>query len=463
MVNQQPLVNALTVQPDGVIDEALFKKSMSNSVGAGTTFISASIWQRNGGRMTRVATLGVEPAMAVDASSTQAYLKSSFSKTTFRVTHVRMGSQRRIAYALADPSEGRVVYAERAMPANGRSPSDSNSAFEDLDYAIYLGPQASRASLTTTDANPNALPFTGMTATERVPFGDTVLTFVTTPRNHLGAPLSERLPLILLGAGLFLTAVAFAVGRLLVLRRQDAEESAAFAVGLSERLQRALLPLAIPKIPQLEVAVEYVAGARGVDIGGDWYSIVALDPDHFGIVVGDVSGNGIDAVAVMAQARFTIRAYLLRGDSPDVALTMASHQFNVSQDGHIVTTIVGVGNWRTGEITVANAGHCRPLLLRASAAEFLDIATGPPLGAGPFAYAPTTFALASGDTLFCYTDGLIERRTEDIDTGMNRLAVVAAAATGSVVDLVEHSVRSLRDEQTEDDIAVLAVRWTAQS
>ena len=85
--------------------------------------------------------------------------------------------------------------------------------------------------------------------------------------------------------------------------------------------------------------------------------------DHFAFVVGDVSGRGIDAVAVMASARFTLRAYLLRGDTAATALGMCSRQFDVTADGHIATAVVGIGNWRTGEVTVANAGHCLPLLL----------------------------------------------------------------------------------------------------
>ena len=285
LVNQQPLDNALTVQPAAGIDAALFRKSMSDAVGADKTFVSASIWQRESGLMVRHAALGAEPAMGMNAP-TQSFLESSLAKSSFTVMAVSKAGQRRIAYALADPRSGRVVHAERAIPPDGRSPSDSNSAFKDIDYAIYLGPDVNRAALTTTDADPATLPFTGRTDTEQVPFGDTVLTLVTTSRGHLDTSLGERLPWILLVAGTFLTLVALLVSGLLVRRRQRAEESAAFAVGLSERLQRALLPLAIPDIAQLDVAVEYVAGDRGVEIGGDWYSIIALDPDHFAFVRG---------------------------------------------------------------------------------------------------------------------------------------------------------------------------------
>jgi len=456
---QQPLANALIVHPtDAPGETEAFEKLIGGSVGTDKLFVHASLWRKRGDGLSRLTAVGVAPALS-DAAATQAYLKASFSKATFTVTRATVGSQTRIAYALADLVTGYVVYAERAIPANRRAPVDSNSAFADLNYAIYFGPKTETSALSTTDVDPKALPLTGTTATTEVPFGDTVLTVVTSPRHHLGAPLSQGLPLILVGGGLILIAIAIATSRVLMRRRHEAEDSAALAIGMSERLQRALLPLKIPAIPQLEVAVEYVAGVQGVDIGGDWYSVVALDPDHFGFVIGDVSGRGIDAVAVMARARFTLRAYLLRGDSPEKALSESSRQFDISEDGHIATTMVGIGNWRTGVITVANAGHCVPLLLSQGDARYIEIATGPPLGTGPFTFAATTFAMNEGDTLFCFTDGLIERRTEDIDVGMERLAATVAGEGGrSVAQLVDITVRTLRGEQAEDDVAVLAFR-----
>ena len=115
-------------------------------------------------------------------------------------------------------------------------------------------------------------------------------------------------------------------------------------------LQRALLPKIIPDIPGLQVAAEYTAGVKGIDIGGDWYSLIGIGDDNFAFVVGDVSGHGVDAVAEMARARFTLRAYLIDGNPPHVALEKCSRQFDIANDGHIVTVIAGVGNVRTGEV-----------------------------------------------------------------------------------------------------------------
>ena len=462
-VIQQPLSTALSVEkvagPTG--DTTAFTNLMSAQVGAGKVFDSASLWQRHGNRMTRLAQVGGKPTMAPGRPATTAYLRHAFGTKTYTVRAVRAGSRSSIAYAQADPGTGFLVYAERAIPANRRAPVDKDSAFAELHYAIYLGPKTDLAALSTTDVAPSSLPLTGTTARTTVPFGDTVLTLVTSPREHLGAPLSRRLPLVLLLGGLLLTAVASGVGYQLIRGRRTVEAMYGRQRELSERLQRALLPRAHPTVPNLDIAAEYLAGAQGVDIGGDWYSIISLDESRFAFVVGDVSGRGIDAVAVMARARFTIRAYLLDGHSAAVTLEKCSRQFDIDQDGHITTALAGVGDWRTGEVTIANAGHPTPLLVTSDGAAFVATTPGPPLGAGTASYCSTTFAMDPGATLLCFTDGLVERRTEDIDAGMRRLVAAATGSRGTSADeLVHHVVDSLRRDDAPDDVAVLAMRWT---
>jgi hypothetical protein len=465
-VIQQPLNTALSVErvtgPMG--DTSAFTNVMSAQVGPGKIFDSASLWRRQGSRITRLAQVGGAPTMAPDDPETFAYLRHVYASKTYTVRSVRSGARSSIAYAQADPTTGFLVYAERAIPANRRAPVDKNSAFAQLHYAIYLGRKTDLGALSTTDVAPSTLPLTGTTARTSVPFGDTVLTLVTSPREHLGAPLSRRLPLILLLGGVLLTAIASGVGHQLIRGRRIVETMYGRQRELSERLQRALLPQAHPAVPNLDIAAEYVAGAQGVDIGGDWYSIVSVQDGRYGFVVGDVSGRGIDAAAVMARARFTIHAYLLDGDSAAVILEKCSRQFDITADGHMTTALVGVGDWRTGEVTVASAGHPSPLLMTREGADFVATTPGPPLGTGPASYRSTTFTMSPGSTLLCFTDGLVERRTEDIDTGMRRLAATAAGSTGASPDeLVLHAHRTLRSDDARDDIAVLALRWRGTS
>lgn len=472
---QQPMSIALDAQR--VVGHTqgtrAFTRIFSPDVGAQGRFVTASLWHRDGGSFRQVASVGPAAGLDPHGPEFQGFLGHALSARTSVVRRVVIGGQSRIAYALADRGNDYVVYAERAIPADRRAPVASDSAYSDLHYAIYLGTSTDTSAVTTTDVDPASLPMTGLTARASVPFGDTVLTLVTTPRTHLGSTPSQRLPWILLLSGLLLTLALALVTRQLVRTRQRAEGDTETIISLyqrvdtlygeqralSVRLQRALLPQVNPGIPGMEISSEYVAGAQGIDIGGDWYSAIAVGDDTFAFVVGDVSGNGVDAVAEMARARFTLRAYLFDGDGPATALEKCSRQFDVTSDGHIITVLVGVGSWRTGEFTVANAGHPLPVLVSDRGASFVAMPVGLPLGAGPGTYDSSTFTMPMGATLLAYTDGLVERRTEDIDAGLRRLIeTVQPLVARPLPSFVSQVVTSMRDEDTADDIAVLALR-----
>ena len=191
-----------------------------------------------------------------------------------------------------------------------------------------------------------------------------------------------------------MTGFAAWVTHRLVRRREDAERDASQIRGLYGQLdisiansaatprpsQRSLLPQAKPEIPGMEFGVRYVPGAHGVDIGGDWYSVVALDDTHFGFVIGDVSGHGIKAASVMAALRFTIRALVVEGNSPAEVLEKCSTQVMPLIGGHIATVLIGIADIATREVTLANAGHLNPLLITPDAAEFVTTKVGVPVG-----------------------------------------------------------------------------------
>lgn len=472
---ESPMRVALRVQAStGSVDSTrAFEESMRDSVGPDKAFLSASLWKRSGSGYKQLSSMGAPRGLAPESNELQQHLSSAFSTSTSVVKQFDVGDRVRIAYAVADPVSDLIVYTERAIPANRRAPVDRDSAYADIDYAIYLGTATTLENLSTTDVDPARLPFTGLTDRRAVPFGDTELTLVTTPSRHLGSSLSQWLPLIVVVGGAFLTLASAAVVRRLVQSRLQAEANTSTIATLYSnvdslygqqrelfvQLQRALLPQILPTIRDFDVASAYVAGAEGVDIGGDWYSLIGTDEDQFAFVVGDVSGRGVDAVAVMAHARFTLRAYLIDGDSPEVALEKCSHQFDITVDHHMTTALVGVGNARTGELRVASAGHPLPLLISGDDSQFVPIPVGPPLGTGPASYKSTTLELPRGSTLIAYTDGLIERRDEDIDTGMQRLAEVAREGVEASPDgLVTHLLDSLRSPDAADDIATLVLR-----
>jgi serine phosphatase RsbU (regulator of sigma subunit) len=472
-VVEQPLATALSVQEvAGSGNGSAFAEFMSPSVGEGKPFASASLWERDEGGLRQVATTGAAPALTPDSAEVLDIVGRSFRSSTPTAQLLTAGERRLVAWAKGDPATGFAVYAELALPADRRSPVDSDSAYAGLHYAAYFGERADTGSVMATDVDPDSLPLDGDTARTTLRFGDTKLTLVTAAREHLGSTLSQWLPLGVLIGGLLLTALAALTGLRLARGRRDAEQDAATITelyervetlyaqqrDLFERLQRALLPRGDMSVPDLEVAAQYVAGAQGTEIGGDWYSLVPLDEDRYAFVVGDVSGRGVDTVAVMAKARFTVRAYLIDGHCPAVALEKCSRQFDIVDDGHLTTVVVGVGSTRTGEVAIASAGHLPPILLGRET-RALEIPPGRPLGAGTSRYEQATFHLDVGETLFCYTDGLVERRGEPIDAGLDRLAATLSGAGDLRLDaLVAHVVETLSTEGGGDDIAALALR-----
>lgn len=476
MLIEQPLGTALSVQQAAPArGSEAFTQFMSAYVGPESTFVSASLWRRQGEAVAPLVETGGRPLLEPSSPAAQTYVAEAFGHQTATAHRIDSGAEARIVWVRADPAADLAIYAERRIPADRRAAVDSDSAYANLTYAIYLGPEVTAEALTTTDADPSDLPLRGVTSQETVPFGHTVLTLVAAPRGHLGSDLSRWLPLGLLLGGVLLTVAAARTGHRLARGRWDAEQDASTITALYEqveilygeqrvlfeRLQRALLPHAHPVMSDLEIASRYVAGSRGIDIGGDWYSVVALDDHRFAFVVGDVSGRGVDAVAVMAQARFTIRAYLLDGQRPGAVLQKCSHQFDIEADGHLITVLVGIGDTRTGEVTVANAGHPAPVLV-GGVARPVEVSPGRPLGTGPSWYEETTIRMPPGSTLFCFTDGLVERRDEDIDAGLRRLGTTLDRAASDPLDhLVSHAVDTLRNDDAPDDVAVLAFRWTA--
>ncbi|GAA3649749.1 hypothetical protein GCM10022237_06850 [Nocardioides ginsengisoli] len=477
---QEPMASALDVAASVLPRrrQAVFAQRFARNVGADKTFQFGALWSRGPDGFSEVSAIGGQAGTSPSSAQARALLARAMSSGTLAVRWTTQGRQTRISFALADPVSGFVVYTERVLPAGRRVPVDPGSGFAGLDYAIYLGDAATPDNLAMTDVEPSSLPLTGLTSSTTVPFGDSTLTLVTRPRDHLGSYLGQLLPwLVGFGAPL-LTALAMALARQVLLSRERAEADTRTITSLyrrvdklygeqrelSVRLQRALLPRTIPTLAGYEIAAAYVAGAQGIDIGGDWYSVIGFGDDRFAFVVGDVSGHGIDTVAEMARARFTVRAYLVDGDSPQVALEKCSHQFDITTDGHMVTVVAGVGDLCTGELVLASAGHPPPLLLSADGStEFVPVEAGGPLGVGPSTYQATTVTLAPGATLLCYTDGLVERRAEDIDAGFARLARAAASdelRSGPLEPFLGGLLESMRDAERHDDIAVLALRRT---
>ncbi|MEE1755261.1 PP2C family protein-serine/threonine phosphatase [Streptomyces sp. SP18CS02] len=189
-------------------------------------------------------------------------------------------------------------------------------------------------------------------------------------------------------------------------------------------LQAAMLPVPTP-VGHHRAAVRYRPAVGSLNVCGDWYDLVDLPGDRIAVAVGDVVGHGLEAACVMGQLRSALSAAARVADGPARALD-ALGLYARHVDGAESTTVVKTFiDWTARTITYSSAGHPPPALLHDDGTvAFLDQATDPPLGARP-EHVPrpeASTAFTEGAVLVLYTDGLVERRREDIDIGLARLA-----------------------------------------
>jgi serine phosphatase RsbU (regulator of sigma subunit) len=190
-------------------------------------------------------------------------------------------------------------------------------------------------------------------------------------------------------------------------------------------LQAAMLP-ARPQVRHEQIAVRYRPAVGALNVCGDWYDLVDLVDGHrIGVSVGDVVGHGLAASCVMGQLRSALSAASRVAAGPGQALDVLGRYAHVVDGAESATAVTTFIDFNRHTITYSSAGHPPPVLVHADGrVEFLDRATDPPLDAppDPVPRVQATTSYAEGATLALYTDGLIERRHEDIDTGLDRLA-----------------------------------------
>ncbi len=228
---------------------------------------------------------------------------------------------------------------------------------------------------------------------------------------------------------------------------------------VAEALQRQLLSAGVPETSGLEVAARYLPAAGG-RLGGDWYDVFQLAGGRVAGAVGDVVGHGLDPAAVMAQLRTAVRAYAADGYEPADVVGRVNHLMWHLGPLAMTTLAYLVLDPATESLQIVNAGHPPPLIAEPGAApRFLDAPRGVALGATSTAvYEAGTTALPTGSTVLLYTDGLIERRTEPLDTGLERLRALAAGGADDVERLCETIVSRLVPDAPTDDVACIAVR-----
>ena len=220
-------------------------------------------------------------------------------------------------------------------------------------------------------------------------------------------------------------------------------------------LQRSLLTGAPPSDPRLGIDVAYRTAVRGTEVGGDWYDAFGIDDDRVAVVVGDVVGRGLEAAATMGQLRSGVRALASVCGSPREVLEGLDRYSRRHSVGQMATVAYADLDLHTGELRYACAGHPPPVLLPSGdAARLLWDGRSLPLGA--FLRARTrgeaSLTLEPGSAFVLYTDGLIERRGESLDTGLDRLLGVLGETAAA--DEIVHTM--LGAEPRTDDVCVLA-------
>ncbi|MHA4820101.1 PP2C family protein-serine/threonine phosphatase [Streptomyces aculeolatus] len=211
------------------------------------------------------------------------------------------------------------------------------------------------------------------------------------------------------------------------------------------------------------IAVRYLPAAGSLNVCGDWYDVVDLPGNGFAVAVGDVVGHGLEAAAVMGMLRSALSAAVRALHEPAQALDVLG-LYSRAVEGALATTAVqAVIDPSSHQIAYSSAGHLPPVLLHPDGTcDLLDEATDPPLGTRPrhIPRPQASLSYRSGDTLVLYTDGLIERRGEDIDAGLHRLMdTLARYSTVGTERLADTLLARLGVAGgARDDIALIIVR-----
>ncbi|MFF4171645.1 PP2C family protein-serine/threonine phosphatase [Streptomyces sp. NPDC001744] len=239
------------------------------------------------------------------------------------------------------------------------------------------------------------------------------------------------------------------------------QEMLAAERALAARLQHALLPLPQQslRLAGLTVDVAYRPLQQGLNVGGDWYSAIELPDGSALLVVGDVAGHGLDAVATMAQLRFTAKGMAITGTPLPTILARLNTLLWHSADRAFSTATMIMARYEPeeGTLTWVRAGHLPPLLLRRGQTRYLPSPRGILLGATTAPrYEASTIRLLPGDHLLFFTDGLIETPGELLDEGLDQLARAVAERCDGERPL-EGVLDALVPATRRDDICVLHI------
>jgi serine phosphatase RsbU (regulator of sigma subunit) len=249
-------------------------------------------------------------------------------------------------------------------------------------------------------------------------------------------------------------------------RQYTREHNAALA------LQRQLLPRKLSGGAALELATRYLPSGIQGRVGGDWYDAILLPDSRVALIVGDVTGHGINAAANMGRLCTAIRTLAYLDLTPHQLLThldevyarKADEEGGFPESPIAATCLYAVYDPASRRCTVASAGHPPPALVSLEGeVTFPSLPTGTPIGLGIGSHESAELDLDEGSLLVLYTDGLIERRGSDLGAGMDRLSAALGHPVAPLESLSASLIERLVTETAEDDVTLLLARTRAQA
>nr|BFD89688.1 hypothetical protein KitaXyl93_10480 [Kitasatospora sp. Xyl93] len=221
-------------------------------------------------------------------------------------------------------------------------------------------------------------------------------------------------------------------------------------------LQRSLLPQEVHRALGLDLAYRYLPSSVVSEVGGDWFDVVPLSSGRVALIVGDVMGHGIRAAATMGQLRTVARTLITLELDPARVLYRLDEATATVGEGQFATCVCVVYDPVGRRCTAASAGHLPPVVADAEGrAHLVELPSGTPLGVGGVAFESAEFTLPEEGILTLYTDGLVERRGQDLDEGLQLLCRTVADRRGSLEQTCDAVLNRLTERTSEDDIAVI--------
>ncbi|MBC3840809.1 SpoIIE family protein phosphatase [Streptacidiphilus sp. 4-A2] len=225
-------------------------------------------------------------------------------------------------------------------------------------------------------------------------------------------------------------------------------------------LQRSLLPRLTSPTPGVEIAHRYLPSSVTSEVGGDWFDVVPLSGDRLALIVGDVMGHGIRAAATMGQLRTVARTLATLDMTSDQVLTQLDRTASDIGEGQFATCVCAVYDPADQSCTIASAGHLPPVLVTPEDTPgWSSCPRESRWGIGGGEYQSVKITFPQDSTLVLYTDGLIERRGQDIDEGMALLCKTLSGPGRDLEEICDAVLAALETQDAEDDIAVIMARF----